>query len=128
MGRGTALMGLRRWNNAMEDFSMSLRHGYEGGAYRVHHKIGQCHVKLKKYRAATNSFKAALENLKTAKVESKVETQFTKILAECIKKFSSKVDEKCAAGYKELEVKNPNKVDRRLSEQVEIMEEVGKGR
>ena len=122
-------MSLRRWNNAVQDFEMSLRHGYEDGAYRLHHKIGQCQVKLKKYKAATTSFKAALENLKTAKVDTKVETQFTKILKECIKKFSSKNDEKCPGPkVSDICIKNPNKVDRRLSDQLEILEEVGKGR
>lgn len=122
-------MTLRRWKNAIRDFEMSLEHGYKDGDYRLHHKIGQCYVKLKKYQSATKSFQAALENLKTAKVDPKVETQFTKILKECIGKFSSKAEEKsCGSSGSDIVVKNPNKVDGRLSDNVEIMEEVGKGR
>ena len=105
---------------------MSLEHGYKEGDYRLHHKIGQCYVKLKKYQSATKSFRDALENLKTAQVDSKVATQFTKILKECIGKFSGKAEEKCKRS--DIVVKNPNKVDGRLSDNVEILEEVGKGR
>ena len=100
-------MTLRRWKNAIRDFEMSLEHGYKDGDYRLHHKIGQCYVKLKKYQSATKSFQAALGNLKTAKVDPKVETQFTKILKECIGKFSSKAEECCGSSGSDIVVKNP---------------------
>ena len=121
-------MTVKRWQNAINDFHMSLHHKYPEGEYKLHHKIGQCQVKLKKYQSATSSFKAALDNLQSsAKSESKVRSQFTKILSDCIAKFSAKSEEKSCANI-EVKVSHPNKVDGRLHENVEIIEEVGKGR
>ena len=126
---GVALMGLKRWQNAISDFEMSLHHKYPNGQYKLHHKIGMCFVKLKKYKSATLSFKTALDTLKSSDVDSKVRTQFTKILKECITKFSAKPEEKTLTPkLKNIAVTHPNKVDPRLHENVEIMEEVGKGR
>ena len=119
-------MTIKRWKNAIKDYEMSLLHGYSEGGYRLHHKIGQCYVKLKKYQSATKSFQAALDNLNNSEVEPKVQTQFTKILKECVSKFGSKSEEK--SKMYDVVVKNPSKVDGRLSQNVEILEEVGKGR
>ena len=122
-------MGVKRWQNAINDFEMAIHHGFEDGIYKLHHKIGQCHVKLKQYKSATASFNSALDSLKSSQVDTKVATQFTKILKECIAKFSAKPEEK-SQGPKlsNIIVNNPNKIDKRLHESVEIMEEVGKGR
>ena len=108
---------------------MSLHHNYADGEYKLHHKIGMCFVKLKKYKSATLSFKTALDTLKSSDVDQKVRTQFTKILKECIAKFSAKPEEKSTViKLKKITVSHPNKVDPRLHENVEIIEEVGKGR
>ena len=122
-------MGLKRWQNAISDFQMSLHHNYADGEYKLHHKIGMCFVKLKKYKSATLSFKTALDTLKSSDVDQKVRTQFTKILKECIAKFSAKPEEKSTIPkLNKIAVSHPNKVDPRLHENVEIIEEVGKGR
>ena len=108
---------------------MSLHHNYADGGYKLHHKIGMCFVKLKKYKSATQSFKTALDTLKSCDVDSKVRTQFTKILKECIAKFSAKPEEKSTnPKLKKIVVTHPHNVDPRLHENVEIMEELGKGR
>ena len=123
-------MTVKRWQNAINDFRMSLHHGYPEGEYKLHHKIGQCWVKLKKYKSATESFRAALTNLesKQGEVDSKVVGQFSKILKDCIEKFSAKQEEKTVNKSSEVRVSNPHNIDPRLHESVEIMEEVGKGR
>jgi len=126
--RGNALMASKRWFNAIEDFKMSLHHGYTEQVFKVHHKIGQCFVKRKQYAAATESFKTALDNLKASKDENeKTKTTFTSILTECIKKFSSKKDEPLAKST-EIRVTKPSSVDPRITGMVEVLEEVGKGR
>jgi len=126
--RGNALMGAKRWTNAINDFNMAILHGFPDGAYKIHHKIGQCYVKLKKYKSATNSFQAALNELQNSSgVCKKVQTAFSKILKECIAKFSSKPEEKSKPMQK-ICPNSANKVDPRLSDAVEIIEEVGKGR
>ena len=119
-------MSVKRWYNAICDFEMSLHHGYPDGHYKLHHKIGQCFVKLKKYQSATRSFNSALDTLNSSDVDSKVRAQFTKILKECIAKFSAKPEERSSAAG--VRVSAPHSVDPRLHESVEILEEVGKGR
>jgi len=127
--RGVALMAVKRWQNAINDFEMALHHGYADENYRLHHKIGQCFVKLKQYKSATKSFTSALDNLNTSDVDEKIRVQFNKILKECIKKFSVKSDEKSTEPkLSPIIVNNPNKTDPRLHDSVEILEEVGKGR
>ena len=120
-------MSVKRWQNAVQDFEMSLHHGYTDGEYKLHHKIGQCYVKMKQYQAATKSFNAALDGLKSSDVDQKIRTQFTKILKECIAKFSVKPDEQSPKMSK-ICIASPNKTDARLHDGVEIIEEVGKGR
>ena len=122
-------MAVKRWQNAINDFEMALHHGYSDENYRLHHKIGQCFVKLKQYKSATKSFTSALDNLNTSDVDEKIRVQFNKILKECIKKFSVKSDEKSTEPkLSPIIVNNPNKTDPRLHDSVEILEEVGKGR
>eukprot|EP00092_Neocalanus_flemingeri_P007710 GFUD01008326.1.p1 GENE.GFUD01008326.1~~GFUD01008326.1.p1 ORF type:complete len:633 (+),score=153.13 GFUD01008326.1:157-2055(+) len=124
--RGNALMTAKRWVNAINDFNMAIDHGYSDG-YKAHHKIGQCYVKRKQYQSATKSFQAALDNLNSATVCKKVQAAFTKILKECISKFSAKPEEimKTMAA---IAPATANTIDNRLSDSVEIIEEVGKGR
>ena len=100
---------------------------YSDGIYKIHHKIGQCYVKKKQYQSATKSFQAALDNLNSSKVCKKVQAGFTKILKECISKFSSKSEE-APKPQANIAPQNGNKIDPRLSDSVEIIEEVGKGR
>jgi len=125
--RGNALMIAKRWTNAINDFNMAIHHKYSDGIYKIHHKIGQCYVKKKQYQSATKSFQAALDNLNSSNVCKKVQAGFSKILKECISKFSTKPEE----GVKrqaEIVPAIANAIDPRLSDSVEIIEEVGKGR
>ena len=100
---------------------------YSDGIFKIHHKIGQCYVKKKQYQSATKSFKAALDDLNSSSVCKKVQAAFSKILKDCVSKFSSKPEE-IAKQQPPIAPQTGNKVDPRVSDSVEIMEEVGKGR
>jgi len=125
--RGNALMNAKRWTNAINDYNMAIHHKYPDGIFKVHHKIGQCYVKKKQYQSATKSFKAALDDLNSSTVCKKVQAAFSKILKDCISKFSSKSEE-VAKQQPSIAPQTGNKVDPRVSDSVEIIEEVGKGR
>jgi len=126
--RGNALMAAKKWSNAIDDFEMCLHHGYSQQIFRIHHKIGTCHVKIKQYQAATKCFNEALEVLEVSTENEKMKKDFTAILNECIKKFGSKPDETKQTTSPLQGPLNPNKVDPRISGNIEIIEEVGKGR
>jgi len=126
--RGNALMASKKWANAVEDFKMCLHRGYSQQVFRVKHKIGTCHVKLKQYKAATVCFTEALELLSKSNEAEKIKKDFTAILHECIKKFGGKADEPQAKTSPLPGPLNPNSTDPRISGNVEILEEVGKGR
>lgn len=126
--RGNALMASKKWSNAIDDFQMCLHRGYKEQIFRVHHKIGTCHVKLKQYQAATKCFVEALEILNNSEEGEKMKKDFNAILSECIKKFGSKPDEAQHTTSPLQGAVIPNEVDPRISGQVEIIEEVGKGR
>ena len=63
-------------------------------------------------------------NLNSSTVCKKIQTAFSKILKDCISKFSSKYQNL----LQKIAPKNGNKTNPRLSDSVEIIEEVGKGR
>jgi len=126
--RGNALMTAKRWSQAITDFTLAIQHGHNSREeFRLHHKIGQCFIKRKLYKQAVQSFELALKLLKSGDLAEKTKKDFSKILTDCIQKFSSKKNEEKKKVPDFVPV-SPSKIDPRVTDQVEVLETIGKGR
>ncbi|XP_023325824.1 uncharacterized protein LOC111699383 [Eurytemora carolleeae] len=123
-------MAAARWNQAITDFKLAIKYKYNlEQQFKIHHKIGQCFIKKKSYKKAVSSFTTALElvNKQALNLNENTRKEFNKILVDCINKFSAKADDvkKTVEDFKPL---NPSNIDPRVTDQVEVLETVGKGR
>ena len=71
--------------------------------YQIFHKLGQCQVKLKKYRESVASLIYARKHLTSASISQDDRIKFDTILKESIKKISKRITESEPADTKDIE-------------------------